>query len=70
MADRITYKRLKNWLYQDSLFTQGFKLSAYSGYYHIEDDIGNNIISESTPRKCWESWYIFKKGYYFAKGVK
>ena len=68
MAERITEKKLKHWLETDNLFTIGlFKLDIHSGYYHIRNEYGENVIVEKTAGQCWESWKYFKAGFYFAK---
>ena len=72
--DRVSYKKLVEWLNTDSLFSNGnFYLSAYDGYYHIrsnEEEGSKCIICEKTPGRTWESWNIYKAGYYYGKNGK
>ena len=65
--ERITKKRLKNWLETDSLYCLGFKLSIYNGYYHITTDLGSMVVCEKTAKATWDSWNLFKSGWRFAK---
>lgn len=73
-AERISYQKLQEYLKTDSLFNkENFHLSAYDGYYHIryDDKKGSKmIICEQTPGRTWESWNIYKSGYYFGKNGK
>ena len=66
--DRISWKRVKEWLECDKLYKDNFHVSAYDGYYHIlSKEKEKVVIVEKTPRQLWESWKIFKDGYYFCK---
>lgn len=71
--EKVTYSKLRHWMETDSLYSMGgFKLSAWSGYYHIylEGENGSclgMIITAKTPREAWDSWNIFKSGIRFAR---
>lgn len=68
MADKVSYKMVKNWLENDNLYSIGlFKLEAYNGYYYIKAENGNTVVCSKTPKELWNKWDIFKAGYMLGK---
>lgn len=67
---RISYNMLKEWINEWNEYHPEMKmrLSVYNDYYHIaRDSIGQNIVVEATPGRAWESFTIWKNGYYTGK---
>lgn len=65
MAERVTYKRLKQWIDQyNKNNTHKVELSAFNDMYWIYDAAtGNRIVSDETPGKTWELFCIWKDGF-------
>ena len=67
MSRRITYEMVKGWIneWNENHPETQMYLSAYDDYYHLsKGQGGNNIIVEKTPGRLWESFTIWKYGYY------
>ena len=67
--ERLSYKKVKEYIkgWNENHPECQFVISCYSDYYHIQyADTHNNIIVEKTPGRLWESFCIFKEGYFKA----
>lgn len=65
MASRITYKMVKGRITESEFAQkQGFKLSAFSGYYHLLG-VGNSLIADAkTPKELWEKYNLIRSAWY------
>lgn len=62
---RTTYKRLKEWvaIHNDN-WSFKVTLSAFNDCYYIYDaDTHETIASGTSPQKCWDDFYQYRKGY-------
>ena len=67
MNNRVTYRMLKEWIEEWNEYNPEMQMfvSVYNDFYHIsKQKNGTNIVVEATPGRTWESFTIWKNGYY------
>lgn len=65
MSERVTYKRLKDWIasYNKNNLHK-VELSAFNDCYYIYDaETGNRICSDESPARTWELFCMWKYGF-------
>lgn len=69
--ERISYKKIRglinNW--NTAHPEKQFEISAYNGYYHLGEVgdngcIKSNLIVEKYPGRLWESFCLWRSGYF------
>lgn len=65
MSDRVTYKRLKEWIASYNANNQHkVELSAFDDAYWIYDaETGNRLCSDISPARTWELFCMWKSGF-------
>lgn len=67
--DRITYKRVKQWLGESEFAKKyGITIGCWDGYYHLMSFEHERICTAKTPGELWEKFQLYRSGYYL--GVK